>query len=283
MLSEKHLNQVLNCDCAKGMRALPDACIPLAVTSPPYDKLRLYGGHPFQFEPIARELYRVTQPGGVIVWVVQDQVVDGVETGTSFRQREFFRSLGMSVHATLIMPINACRFPHTRRHSQQFHYAFVLSKGRPRVVNVLRDKPNKTAGNMVRHSHRDKDGRLVNCYKPEKRIATYGYRGNIWPPYEVGNGKTTRDRIAFAHPALMPEAMAEDHILSWSRPGDLVFDPMCGAATTCKMALLNHRKFLGLEIHQPYWELACKRMALAKEEHRRRLLAWFQRGTPLNR
>lgn len=276
MISEKHHNQILHCDCVEGMRALPDACVPLTVTSPPYDGLREYGGTPFQSEPMARELVRVTMPGGVIVWIVQDQVVDGVETGTSTRQKEFFHKLGMSVHATLIMQINACRFPQKRRYYKQFHYAFVLSKGRPRVVNVLRDSPNKNPGDMVKNSVRNTDGSLVTCYKPEKRIADFGYRGNVWL-YEVGYGKTTRDRLAFQHPALMPEAMAEDHILSWSNPGDLVFDPMAGAATTCKMALLNHRKFLGMEIHRPYWEIACKRIELAQQEHRRRLLAWLER------
>jgi len=260
------------------MRALPDACIPLTVTSPPYDGLRDFGGNTFEFEAIAKELVRITEPGGVIVWIVQDQVVDGVETGTSTRQKEFFQNLGLGLHATLIMQVNACRFPQKRRYTKQFHYAFVLSKGRPRVVNVLRDSPNRNPGDMVKNSARNKDGSLETCYKPEKRIAPYGYRGNVWL-YEVGNGKTTRDRFAFQHPALMPEAMAEDHILSWSQPGDLVFDPMCGAATTCKIALLHHRKYLGMEIHQPYWEIACKRIELAKQEHRRRLLAWLDQGS----
>lgn len=278
MISEEHLNQVLHCDCVLGMRALPDACIPLTVTSPPYDKLRMYDGHalPFElFQLVACELYRVTMPRGVIVWVVQDGTdKNGSETGTSFRQREFFKNLGMSAHATMIMKVNACRFPNNRRYCQQFHYAFVLSKGKPRVINVLRDSANQHPGDVVKHSHRSKDGKLVTCLMPHKRLAAYGYRGNVWD-YKVGNGQTTKDRFAFNQTALMPELMAEDHILSWSNPGDLVFDPMCGAATTCKMALLNHRKFLGMEIHQTYWEIACKRMELAKQEHRQRQLAWL--------
>ncbi|MBY0522788.1 MAG: site-specific DNA-methyltransferase [Gemmataceae bacterium] len=271
MISNKRLNQIVHCDCIEGIGALPDACIPLTVTSPPYDAMRDYGGTKFQFEPIATELARVTMPGGVIVWVVQDQIVDGFESGTSARQRLFFETVGMNVHGTVIMAMKGCRYPRKQRYGQQFHYAFVLSKGKPRVVKVLQDKPNSAVGAVVANSRRFRNGDLTTTMKP-KRIGPYGLRGNVWL-IDAGNGRTTKDRFAYEHPALMPEGMAEDHILSWSQPGDLVFDPMCGAATTCKMALLNHRKYLGMEVHQPYWELACKRMELAKEAHQRQVLA----------
>ena len=103
-----------------------------------------------------------------------------------------------------------------------------------------------------------------------KPISNLGVRSAVWP-YPAGGRTTTRDRYAYDHPALMPEQMAEGHILSWSRPGDLIFDPMCGAATTCKMALLNHRDYLGFEVHEPYHRLAVRRMDDAHAEYRRRL------------
>ncbi len=270
-------NQIVNTDCIEGMRLLPDGCIPLTVTSPPYDGIRQYGGHAFDFEGIARELVRVTMPAGVIVWIVQDQIVDGVESGSSMRQMLYFNDLGMATYQTLIMQVNAWRFPHKRRYPKQFHYAFVLSKGRPRVANVLRDRRNKCVGQTVRQSQRNKDGSVTTLTRRGKTIGRFGSRGSVWT-YEVGGRKNTKDLLAYQHPAIMPEAMAEDHILSWSRPGDLIFDPMCGAGTTCKMAMLNHRSYLGMEIHQPYWEIACERLELAKEEHRQRLYATLMAG-----
>jgi DNA modification methylase len=78
---------------------------------------------------------------------------------------------------------------------------------------------------------------------------------NIWQ-YAVGMGGTTSDKIAFKHPAVFPEKLAYDHILSWSNKGDLVFDPMCGSGTTCKMAAKAGRRFLGVDISQDYIDIA---------------------------
>ncbi len=252
------------------MKRLSDGCIPLTVTSPPYDNLRDYGGHPFTFEPIADELFRITAEGGVVVWVVQDQVKDGRESGSSLRQRLYFETIGFVTHATLIMQANGFRFPQKTRYPQQFQYAFVFAKGKPRVVNLIQDRPNSNAGGKVKNSVRKKDGKTVTVKRPGKRVRRFGLRGNIWT-YEAGYGKTTKDKDAYEHPALMPEAMAEDLIISFSKPGDLVFDPMCGSGTTCKMALLNDRRYMGMEIHKPYWEIAVKRMDLGRKQHRQKL------------
>jgi DNA modification methylase len=59
------------------MKDIPDGSIDLTVTSPPYDNLRTYNGNISQwsfakFQGIAKELYRVTKQGGVVVWVVGD-------------------------------------------------------------------------------------------------------------------------------------------------------------------------------------------------------------------
>jgi site-specific DNA-methyltransferase (adenine-specific) len=264
----KFVNQVLHCDCVGGMRQLPDCCIPLTVTSPPYDDMRTYGGHEFQFEAVARELYRVTAPGGVVVWVVQDQVVKGSFTGTKHRQAVFFQEVGFGIHNELTLVALNSRIPQQVRYTPTSHTAFVLGKGRPRSVNLLRDKPNKQAG-MYKPtwSRRTREGnRETGRYG--KEVARFGLRSDVWV-YLVGNNVTTKDKVT--HPALMPEEMAEDLVVSWSRPGDMVFDPMCGAGTTCKMALLNHRRYLGMEIHEPYVHDAKARLASARAEQKRRL------------
>jgi site-specific DNA-methyltransferase (adenine-specific) len=261
------------------MQGLPDACIPLTVTSPPYDQMRAYGGHPFNFDPIAQELFRVTMPGGVVVWIVQDQIVGGSETGTHSRQRLFFQDLGFHVHGTMIMASKGQPYPSKVRYPSTMQFAYIFSKGAPRTVNLICDKKNTTAGGFLRKNIRQTDGE-VRRVTTENRIKGYGVRSSIWE-YNVGGMKSTKDRFAHKHPAIMPELMAEDHILSWSLPGDLVFDPMAGSGTTCKMAVLNHRKFLGMEIHKPYWKIACNRIALAKEEHRQKLLEWLRTSSDL--
>lgn len=256
------------------MLSLPDSCIPLTVTSPPYDNVRDYGKHEFQFQRISGQLYRITCEGGVVAWVVQEAIHNGSETGSSSEQRLFFRDIGFRLHETIIIVQHSYRYPSQVRYPQQFQYAFILSRGKPRTVNLLEDKPNKCAGQPVRKSVRLANGDRWTRVIKDRITAPYGKRGNVWT-YTVGGGSSTKDKCATNHPAIMPELLAEDLILSYSRPGNLVFDPTCGAATTCKMALLNHRKYLGMEIHEPYWRIAEERMGLAHQQHRERLEQLF--------
>ena len=166
------------------------------------------------------------------------------------------------------------RSPGNRRYGFAPEYAFVLSKGRPRTVNLIRDKPNRTAGDPLKKSYRRANGEIVSKVFHDKVVAPFGFRGNVWV-YGSGSHCCTKDKIAFRHPALMPEPMARDLIVSWSRPGDLVFDPFAGAGTTCKMALLAHRRYLGMEIFAEYAELARERLKFAHEQYRNELSRWL--------
>lgn len=270
LLPFDRMNRIHLGDCVEGMRGLPDGCIPLTVTSPPYDNLRRYGGHTFDFEATARELWRVTAPGGVVAWVVQEQVIAGEESGTSSEQRLGFRAAGFRLYSTLVLVRNSFRFSYRNRYPQVAHYAFVVSKGAPRTVNLLRDRKNSTAGGRSKKSYRTPDGELVTRRLPGVFTPPYGVRGNVWG-FEAGGGKSTRDAYTVDHPAIMPELLADELIRSWSRQGDLVFDPFAGTGTTAKMAMLNNRRYLGFEAHERYFGIAQRRLADARAVYRRRL------------
>jgi DNA modification methylase len=258
------------------MRALPSSSIPLTVTSPPYDRTFEYGGHLWDWEKfmlVAGGLWRVAMPGGIVCWVVRDQISDGDQSVSSFRQAIYFKSLGFRLHNTIIVSKQVIRGISRVRYGVAPEFVFILSKGRPRTINLIEDKPNKNGGRFMRFTTRNKDGTKVNTAKT--LIRPFGVRGNIWR-YTTGSRMTAEEDYAYDHPALMPERLARDLIVSWSRPGDVVLDPFGGAATTAKMALLNHRCYLSLEVHRPYHEIAEKRMRHAQETHRRRLDAEFQ-------
>ena len=268
-------DQLLLCDCLDGMRGLPEGCIPLTVTSPPFDRVREYGGEhcllPLEkFKPIAEALYRVTMPGGVVCWHVADGVFEGSLSGTSYRQADYFKEIGFNWDSYLSITTQGWRQPGYRRYANQVSFVWIMSKGRPRVFHPIKDRPNKTAGQRIRRTKRDKDGR---CYAEttDRRLGPIGVRGNVWPVATGGFGKTASDLHGHDHPAPMPEELASGLILSWSLPGDLVLDPFGGAATTARMALLNDRRYLSMEIHGPYHEVAVHRMADAHAENRRRL------------
>lgn len=255
-------NKINNTDCVQGMRSLPDDCIPLTVTSPPYDDLRTYDGlAEWRFLDVARELYRITMTGGVVVWVVQEQIIDGSESGESSRQRLAFANIGFRLHSTMVMAKVGGHQHSPGRYGRPLEYAIVLSKGKPRHFSPIRDKVNREAGRIKVFTNRERDGSFRK--KKKAKVHSFGFRSAVWS-YPTGKHHTAKEDYAFEHPALMPEKMAEDHILSWSRVGDLVFNPFAGAGTVLKMALLNHRRYLGFEINPMYVKIARRRLKEAE-------------------
>ena len=239
--------------------------IDLTVTSPPYDGLRKYNGYSFDFEKVANELYRVTKQGSVVVWIVGDQSKNGSETGTSFKQALYFMSIGFNLHDTMIYRKNNRVPQNHNRYDQEFEYMFILSKGKPKTFNPIKEKCI-TAGATYKinkgksASRQERFGAMREKQSKTGTIETakYKFRGNVWT-YDVGKNKTSKDDI-FLHPATFPEKLAQDHIQSWSNENDLILDPFMGSGTTAKMAILNNRRFIGFEISKEYCELADKRI-----------------------
>jgi site-specific DNA-methyltransferase (adenine-specific) len=257
------MDKFYNENCLATMGRIKEPLIDLTVTSPPYDNLRDYKGYSFDFEPIARELFRVTKNGGVVVWVVGDATVDGSETGTSFRQALFFKEIGFNIHDTMIYEKNTASMPSgkkSNRYTQIFEYMFVFSKGKPKTHNLIFDKPNKWAGHTTwgTATKRQIDGTTKDSGLGDKKINEFGARNNIWR-YVCSGGFGQSDKIAYEHPATFPEKLAEDHILTWSNKGDIVYDPFLGSGTTALMALKNKRHYLGSEISEEYYKLIQKR------------------------
>ena len=253
------INKVHNENCLETMANMPDNFLDLTVTSPPYDGLRTYNGYSFDFESIAKELYRVTKKGGVLVWVVGDSTLKGSESGTSFRQALFFKEIGFNLHDTMIyQKINYVPLTHDR-YEQSFEYMFILSKGKPKTFNPIRI-PCKHAGKVEKYGLERRQNHGANhamrLYSATEFKATKADKiaPNIFS-YSVGKEKT-------GHPAPFPEKLAEDHILTWSNEGDLVYDCFAGAGTTSKISIINNRKWLASEVSEAYCDLINNRVAL---------------------
>ena len=253
------INKIYCTDNVLGMKQLDNNCIDLVVTSPPYENLRIYNGFTWDFNNLAKELYRVMKPGGVIVWVVGDIVKNGSESGESFKEALYFKDIGFNLHDTMIYEKAGSPYPSSNRYVQIFEYMFVFSKGKPKTSNLIKDKPNRWAGQTTfgNSSNRQKDGNIISTGK--RLIAEFGTRTNIWR-YANGFGFGQSDKIAYKHPATFPEQLAKDHIISWSNEGDLVLDPFLGSGTTCKIAKEMNRNYIGFEISQEYIDIAKERL-----------------------
>lgn len=248
-------NQIIWGDCLDVLHGINENSIDLILTSPPYDDLRDYKGYSFEFTPISHHLYRVLKEGGVMVWVVADRTVDGDKTLTSFKQALEFKERGFKCHDVMIYGKTQTKFARPNAYSNSFEYMFVFAKGKIKTFNPLMTPTKQSHTRTIRE--RKTDGSLgerkVFTYNDEKKL------NNIWY-YLNGRGNTTKDDCAFEHPALFPEKLAEDHILSWSNTGDVVLDPFCGSGTTCKMAKANNRDYIGIDISEEYCDLADKRI-----------------------
>lgn len=242
--------------------------VDLTVTSPPYDDLRDYEKSLHWnfdvFKKVARRLYNITKDGGVVVWIVNDKTVKGSESGTSFKQALYFKEIGFNLHDTMIyQKIGGLKpNPSIPRYTPDFEYMFILSKGKPKTFNEIR-VPCSTAGEKLKKNKRQRqiNGSLKPITLTHNEVQNTKRKGNVWS-YGVGNNKTTKDKIAFEHPAIFPEKLAEDHILSWSNEGGLVLDCFMGSNTTGKMALKNNRRFIGIEKVEGYFEICKERIRI---------------------
>lgn len=241
------------------VKKIEDDSIDMILTSPPYDSLRKYNGYTFDIEKLAPELFRILKTGGVMVWVVGDATVNGSETGTSFRQALYFMEQGFSLHDTMIYAKPSASFPAnplSKRYSQVFEYMFVFCKGKIRDdIRLLADKPNKWAGhtNWGKLTHYSKDGKVERDGKINP-VPDYSLRNNIW------TYTTSCEKDKTGHPAIFPEQLAIDHILSWTNEGDIVYDPFMGSGTTAKACLLTNRKYIGSEISSEYCDIIFNRI-----------------------
>jgi len=252
-----YINQIICGDHIEVLGRFDADSIDLTVTSPPYDNLRDYEGYSFDFKKLGHELYRIIKPGGVVVWVVGDSTINGSETGSSFKQALYFKEIGFNLHDTMIYKSHKPPLTHNR-YEQEFEYMFVFSKGKPITFNPSKRK-NIYAGCSNKSSKYRHDGKETKDMHTPGYTAEVSISGNVWF-YITGMNKTTQDKEAYQHPAIFPENLARDHILSWSNEGDVVLDPMCGSGTTCKMAYRYKRKFIGIDISEKYCRIAQQRM-----------------------
>jgi DNA modification methylase len=262
------INHIYQGDCLELMKEIPDDFIDLTVTSPPYDNLRTYNGNikhwSFEkFKAIAKELYRVTKQGGVVVWIVGDATINGSETGTSFKQALYFKEVGFNLHDTMIWskPSFTAVGALKTRYAQTFEYMFVFSKGKIKTFNALKDRKTTSRSKDKHGMIRQKDGSFRPMSNRGKQYGEFGIRYNVWDmPPVMSNIERT------GHPAQFPEQLAKDHILSWSNEGDVVLDPFMGSGTTAIACINTNRNYIGFEIDKHYCDIANERIQKALAE-----------------
>lgn len=258
------LNQIKCCDCVEGMKQLRAGSVPYSLTSPPYDELFIYGGQAAwnfdKFKQVADQLYRITPSGGVVCWIVGEQTKDFSASGTSSRQRVYFHDIGFNLFQTII-PLNHGRITTCRDYYGLFPtQVFVLSKGKPTFVNLLKRKarnPGRIRDDEVRkHCNGQRQSSAANNPRPTPEDVE---RSVFWE-YATGRHVCSEAWLRKEHPALMHEELARNLIESYCPPDAFVFDPMAGCNTSGRMAVLTGRQWLSFEIDPGYVKHAKRRL-----------------------
>jgi DNA modification methylase len=236
-------------ECLSGLEA---DSIDLCVTSPPYDDIRTYGrpdGVKWDFEGTANQLKRVLKPGGIVAWVVGNQVKDWGETLTAERQRLYFQSVGFKVRKMIYNKLNFSAPSATHYH--RLHEDITLCcKGKPKCFNGITDIPTVWKKAFGRNTIRERDGSMRE--QKQGAYSDTAKRGDVWIGPTAGQENPCK---AIAHPATMPKWLARDLILSWSNAGDLVLDCFAGSGTTGLEALKIGRKTILIEKESDYVKL----------------------------
>jgi hypothetical protein len=249
-------------DCVEVLSQLPP--VHAAITSPPYGEIRDYGGHgPPDMFAVLSALGERLADGGVIMWNEADQVVGGSESGASFRHALHAMDSGLRLHDTMIYCKEGVTFPDSNRYHSGFEYMFVFSKGAPAHFNPINDRVNRWRGTQAHGTKRlasgeTADGKSIGFAEP--MLADTGRRMNWW----VIN--PSRDGAALGHPAPMPFPMADAYVRTWTVPGETVCDPFMGSGTTGVAAMRLGRRFIGIEIEERYFEIACERISRAHSQ-----------------
>ena len=254
------VNKTYNESNLDTMSRMPDDYVDLVVTSPPYDDLRLYeGDYQFDFTRTAESLFRVLKKGGIVVWVVGDQTVNGSRTLTSFKQGLEFMSIGFRMYDVMIYhKLNP--MPSINRYLNAFEFMFVLSKGKPKTANFLTEKTVYAGLNKNIRGNRNREGKVSEKTRPIV-VKERKNKPNVWGYYRGAGNSAFEGSAAFEHPAIFPEALALDHILSWSNRGDLVYDPFMGSGTTALMCEKAKRNWIGSEISAKYCDIIERRLS----------------------
>jgi DNA modification methylase len=250
-----NINTVYCGDAAGTMNAWPDNSVDLFVWSPPYDKTRKYKGYTLSLLDLGLSCYRVLKPGGVMAVVIQDGTRDFSKSLTSFRMAVDYVDL---LHFKLFECIIYQRPGKpgawwNQRFRVDHEYIMIFFKGnRPAYFNkVPLMIPAKHAGKTFAGTQRHTNGDLTAIKKTlQGRVKC---PGTIWP---LASSNTEGNKLKLKHPATFPDKLAENLILCFSQPGELVVDPLCGSGTTLRMSKKHGRNYIGIDISEEYCQWA---------------------------
>ena len=252
-------SQIITSDNIEYLKILPDECIDIVVTSPPYDELRDYNGYKLDLHGLGKQLLRVLKSGGICVMVIQDSTKDFAKSLTSFRTIiDWCDNIGFRLFECNIYHRQGTEGAWWKKRFRVDHeYMPIFLKGRrPQYFNKENIKiPSKHGGKIMTGANiRTKSGKTgsrkvkINPTKCPGTVMTFG------------NTCGGESKLKSKHPAVFPNMLAYDLIETFCPPNGVVLDPFNGSGTTTLAAKCLDRRYLGIDVSQNYNDIAIQRL-----------------------
>lgn len=253
------INKIICSDSILGLKKLPDNCIDLVVTSPPYDQLRDYEKRPFDLNGTGSELNRVLKNGSICAVVIQDQTKNFGKSLTSFKTAvHWCEQFNFKLFETVIYRKHGIEGAWwSKRFRVDHEYIHLFLKGdKPSYFNKNPLKiPAKHGGKTMRGSgNRKTDGTTTKT--TTIHVNKMKCRGTVWDYLMAGD----KNKLKQQHPAVFPDKIPYDIISCFCKPGGIVLDPFMGSGSTAVSAIKLKRNFIGFDISKQYCDIAKKRI-----------------------
>lgn len=270
------INKIIEGDCLDVLKRMPSESIDLVFTSPPYaDRRRYaYGGiradeYNDWFVEIAYEIKRVLKPTGSFFLNIKAHAEDGqrhlyvYELVIRLKKEVGFRFIDDFVWTKIGFP-GRLKGRFKNAHEPIFH--FTKSKNfthNPYAVGIPpKEESLKRARRKESGKPKSGSGMEGMRYDERMRNMKLALPSNHIHAVQRSNQHTIESR----HPAVFPEKLPDFFIKAFSNEGDVVLDPFGGSGTTAKMALLNNRKYIHIDIVEEYNDIARERLEEAEKE-----------------
>lgn len=245
-IPNEYQNKIICGDSEEILKRLPDNCIDLVFTSPPYNFGLEYEStdddHKWEkyFEKlfnIFNECIRVVKYGGRIVINIQPLFSDYIPSHHIISN--FFINKKMIWKGEILWEKNNYNCKYTAWGSWK-------SPSNPYLKYTWEFIEVFCKGSLKKEGISDN----ADIIGDEFKKWVYG-KWSIAPE---------RKMKEYEHPAMFPEELVNRVLKLFSFKNDIILDPFNGAGTTCYIARLLSRKYIGIDISQEYCEKALNRL-----------------------
>ena len=238
-------------DCLEIMKDIPDGSVDMVLCDLPYGVLNKGNDSAkwdvfIPFEPLWEQYLRVCKENAAIVLFSQ-----GMFTAQLMMSRpDLWRYNLVWDKCTTTGFLNANRMP-LRQHEDICIFYRSLPVYNPQMkTGIIHSRQH---GNAVNH-----------CYGNYTQ-APVSYSEEYYPTSIIKFSKAVAITKAW-HPTVKPEGILRYLILTYTNPGALVLDNTMGSGSTCVAAVKEHRRFIGIEKEKRYYDIAVKRVKMARSE-----------------